>query len=98
MSLPSFDYIYFPPLNSESVKPQCVYHSVGLPDNVHYIHVSVDYEQAQAGRGAHRERRYLKPYTPELWQACETFMEWKRVQLEAINEAYRNLPHQMNLL
>lgn len=91
------DYIYFPPIN-ESMKPICVYHAIGLPDNHLYWHGSVDNEQAQAGRGRNYERRFLKPYSLELWQACEKFIEWRRIQLDHINDAYRNLPNQMRLI
>lgn len=94
---PPPDFIYFPP-PSESTKPERVYHAVGLPDNRLYLHVAVDYEQAQAGRGHNVERRFLKPYSPQLWQACEKFIAWRRAQLDGIAEMYRNLPNQMNLL
>lgn len=95
-STPDPDFIYFPP-PSESMKPECVYHTLGLPDNRLYLHVCVDREQAQAGRGHNVERRFLKPYSPTLWAACEKFVIWRRAQLDAIGDAYRNLPNQMNL-
>lgn len=90
------DLIYFPPV-SESYTPERVYLVVNAPNNNLYLHVSVDPEQAAIGRGKPCERKRLKPYTPTLWAACERFIVWRRAQLDAINETYRNLPNQMGL-
>lgn len=90
------DFIYFPPL-AESMTPVQVWRVAGLPDNKRRVHVSRDPEQAAAGYGAGVDPDFLRPYSETLWQACENFIIWRRLQLDAINAAYRNLPNQMNL-
>lgn len=90
------DYIYFPP-SVESYTPERVYIVANASNNALYLHCSVDPEQAYIGRGKPCERKRLRPFTMTLWAACERFITWRRAQLDAIGEAYRNLPNQMSL-
>ncbi|MEW5870726.1 MAG: hypothetical protein AB1894_15745 [Chloroflexota bacterium] len=71
--------------------PICYWYSAGGPDYPDYRRCADSPTEADEGRGKSINLKHTQPYSPELWAACQEYLQFRDASLKVLSVMFEQL-------